>query len=138
MDLLLTMNPRQVPSSQVDRADLEKHERTRALTSPRQALASTVLPLNLALTLILLLRADDHRDHPSKMRAVEGDAQHFQRDRLKLGMLLQIVYAVGWRRSRADGRSGPAGTELHRRARKRLNPPDNAGGAASKASDLAF
>jgi hypothetical protein len=35
VDLLLTMNPRQVPSPQVGRVDQEKHEQTRALTSPR-------------------------------------------------------------------------------------------------------
>ena len=35
VDLLLAMNPRQLPSPQADRADFEKHEHTRALTSPR-------------------------------------------------------------------------------------------------------
>jgi hypothetical protein len=33
VDLLLTMNPRQVPSLQVGRVDLEKHQPTRALAS---------------------------------------------------------------------------------------------------------
>src|ERR1700733_13146420 len=107
VDLLLTMNTRQVPSPQVDRADLAEHERARALTSSRKALASTVLTLNLALTLILFRRANGHRDHPSKRRAAEGEAQH-QCDRLKLGTLFQVVYAVGSRSSPADGRIGPA------------------------------
>jgi hypothetical protein len=35
VDLLLTMNPRQVPSPQADGADLAQHEPTRALTSLR-------------------------------------------------------------------------------------------------------
>jgi hypothetical protein len=35
VDLLLTMNPRQLPSPQANRADLEKREHTRALTSSR-------------------------------------------------------------------------------------------------------
>jgi hypothetical protein len=35
VDLLLTMNPRQVPSPQVGCIDLAEHERTRALTSSR-------------------------------------------------------------------------------------------------------
>ena len=42
VDLLLTINPRKVPSLQVGRLDLEKHEHTLALTSPGQALASTI------------------------------------------------------------------------------------------------
>jgi hypothetical protein len=72
------MNPRQVPSPQANRADLEQHEPTQALTSLRKALASTVLTLNLTLnltlTLILLQQANVHRDHPSKVRAIEGEA----------------------------------------------------------------
>ena len=35
VDLLLTMNTRQVPSPQADRADLAEHEPTRTLTSSR-------------------------------------------------------------------------------------------------------
>jgi hypothetical protein len=58
VDLLLTMNPRQVPSPQVECADLAKHERTRALTGSVWVLASTILPLNLPLTLILFQRAE--------------------------------------------------------------------------------
>src|SRR6202050_5680313 len=71
VDLLLTMNPHQVPSPQVNRADLAEHNPAQALTSPKKALPSPVLPLTLPLILILFQRADDHRDHPSKMRAVE-------------------------------------------------------------------
>jgi tetratricopeptide (TPR) repeat protein len=74
VDLLLTMNPRQVPSPQVDRADLAKHEPTRALASSRQALTSTVLTLNLTLTLILLQRSNDRRNCTSKMGAIESGA----------------------------------------------------------------
>jgi hypothetical protein len=40
-------------------------------------LASTVLTLNLTLTLILFRRAKGNRDHPWKMKAVEGDANNF-------------------------------------------------------------
>ena len=61
-----------------------------------EAQRSTVLTLNLPLTLILLQRANGHRHYPSKMRSIEGGPQHFQRDRLKLGILLQVVlFPVG-------------------------------------------
>jgi hypothetical protein len=40
------------------------------------------------------------------MRTIEGGAQH-ECDRLRLGMLVQLVYVVGPRSSRVDGRSGP-------------------------------
>jgi hypothetical protein len=74
VDLLLTMNPREVSSPQVTCVDLAKQGRTRALASSRWALTSTVLTLNLSLTLILFQRASDYWDCPSKMRAIEGDA----------------------------------------------------------------
>lgn len=92
LDLLLTMNPRQVPSPQVNRSDLAEHEHTRALTSSRWALASTVLTLNLPLSLILFRRANGHRGYPSKMRATEGAAQLLQRDGVKLGILFQVIF----------------------------------------------
>jgi hypothetical protein len=111
------MNTRQVPSPLVNGVDQEKHEPPQALTSPRQALASTVLTLNLTLTSILFQRANGHRDHPSKMRAVEGEANTFSVNVSSWRHCFKSFYAVGSRSSRADGRSGPAGTELLRRAR---------------------
>ena len=76
---------------------------------------STVLTLNLPLTLILLRQAHGRRDYASKMRAIEADVEH-QCDRLSLGVLFQVVLCRVPHSSRADAHGDTGANELPRRA----------------------